>query len=295
VAVFENILVGIDLSPRAGPEGAVPGPDGEAALAQARWLAARTGGRLTFFSAVANPDPAREVLEALVRRHRDLGIAATARVSSGKGWVELLHQAARDRHDLVVLGARAEPGFWHTLFGGTTTHLVHQCPCPVWVARRMAQDGPRRILVPSNPGPASEEALRVGVALARLSDQARLHVLHVIEYPLDRIWATGQSDEWTQAYRNRVRSEAAQTIRLQLNRAGLGPGEDVADVHLLDGAGVPEATILPFIHDAAIDLAILGMTPRSGLMEAVLGHTAERVLPDAPCSLLVVRPAPPVS
>ena len=114
--------------------------------------------------------------------------ARSALLSPGKGWIELIHQILLDQHDLVVVGGGAETGLWHALFGNTSTHLLRQCPCPVWVARPMPEEGPRHILVASNLTPASEAALQQGIALLHLAGGARgLQVMHMVEYPLDRV------------------------------------------------------------------------------------------------------------
>ena len=40
-----------------------------------------------------------------------------------------------------------------------------------------------------------------------------------------------------------------------------------------------------------IDLLVMGTVARSGIPGLVIGNTAERLLPQVPCSLLAVKPA----
>jgi universal stress protein E len=158
------------------------------------------------------------------------------------------------------------------------------------VERPGPTDGPRQILVCSDLGPAAEVALGLGVALARVTPGACVHVLHAVEFPLDRLWSTGLSDDWTEAYRRQVRAHAEETIREQLTRAGAPPEHGAVRIHIVEGAGVPDEPILEFIQKHDIDLLVLGTVGRSGLSGFLLGNVAERLLPEVYCSVLAVKP-----
>jgi nucleotide-binding universal stress UspA family protein len=56
---------------------------------------------------------------------------------------------------------------------------------------------------------------------------------------------------------------------------------------LLDGD--PAAEIVRFAADAGIDVIVLGTHGRTGVDRLLLGSVAERVMRDAPCSVLVVK------
>jgi nucleotide-binding universal stress UspA family protein len=151
------------------------------------------------------------------------------------------------------------------------------------------EDGPRRILVATDLGLAATEALHLGVALMHLAGDIELHVLHTIENPLDRLWSTGESDAWTEAYHDKLRSVAEVTIRGQLERAGVTTSDKNVQIHIVDKVALADDAILQFIHDHAIDLLVLGTAARSGLAQAFLGNTAERLLPEVRCSTLVAK------
>jgi nucleotide-binding universal stress UspA family protein len=55
--------------------------------------------------------------------------------------------------------------------------------------------------------------------------------------------------------------------------------------------GVPSEVIRELAREEAFDLAVLGRKGFSGLRRALLGATAERVLRELPCSLLLTGPA----
>jgi universal stress protein E len=113
-----------------------------------------------------------------------------------------------------------------------------------------------------------------------------LHVIHVNAPPLHGL-AYGEPIEGSQA-----------TARAygELERRGR---EDYAA--LLHGSGIPEqrchlvggtpADALPrFARKLDAGLVVMGAVSRSGLARVFIGNTAERVLGDLPCDVLVVKP-----
>lgn len=57
--------------------------------------------------------------------------------------------------------------------------------------------------------------------------------------------------------------------------------------------GDPAAEILRYARDHGVDLLVLGTHGRTGLRRLVLGSVAERVVRQAPCPVMVVRPKEP--
>jgi nucleotide-binding universal stress UspA family protein len=53
--------------------------------------------------------------------------------------------------------------------------------------------------------------------------------------------------------------------------------------------GDPATEIVRYAGDAGIDLIVMGTHGRTGVERLVLGSVAEKVLRDAPCSVLVVK------
>jgi universal stress protein E len=307
---FRNILVGIDLTCCERLEVDSLGSLAHNTLHLARWLARISGGRLTILAALNEHSPfwdlidpehrsalsrdvrqsADRVLRELAGQEPGLGEVRTV-VAPGPGWSEIVQQVLRDQHDLVVVGSRPANSLRRALFGSTSLRLLRQCPCPVWVAHQGIEQGPRRILIATDLGPAAQEALRLGVALSRLAAGAHLHVLHAIEYPLDRLWSTGLPDNWEEAYHRDLRTEAAGKITRQLELAGAAADDGNVSIHLTDEMGLPDDAILRFIRDHSIDLLVMGTAARSGLAQAFLGNTAERLLPELPCSVVVAKAA----
>jgi universal stress protein E len=305
---FRNILVGIDLTQCKPLQTAALPSSARQTVDAAVWLARHTGGRLLFLSvfnlsedALRHLDAeergqvgqtieqgACQVLDALVTEARVQGVQAERKLAIGKAWEHITRQAVKGGHDLVMVSTRDQTGWRRMLFGNTALKLLRRCPCPVWVAKPGFHKGPVNLLVATDLKPASQEALRLGLALAELP-QSTLHVLHVIEFPLDRLGWTGLPDDKTMAYHERVRAAADKTLREQMTKLPHTPGTRV-EIHLVAGDGLPDDAIHHFLHTHQIDLLIMGTIGRSGIAGIVLGNTAERLLPEVQCSVLAVKP-----
>lgn len=137
------------------------------------------------------------------------------------------------------------------------------------------------ILVPTDFSPGSRLAFDYALALARRLD-ARIHVLHVVEDPA----ITGM---WTEAYldiaalREEREADARRLMRALLKTAG---AEDAS--YEIAAGPVPE-TIAQSASDHAADFIVMGTHGRTGLVHALVGSVAERVIRTAGCPVLTVR------
>lgn len=307
---FRNILAGIDLS-QYDPTTHQPSAVAREVIHRALWLAGKTSARLTFFSALnltreslphleeadrhsvakTAEAAADKILGGLVEQARGQGIEATHKMVLGRAWWELICQVLRDKHDLLLVGTRDRKGLGRMLFGSTAIKLIRRCPCPVWVSKPGSESAPKNILVASDLKAVSEDALRMAVQLSRIEPR-RIHVLHVVDFPLDRVWCTGLTDMKDQQYRQNVRSKAEQSLQDLIDRAGARSLTPPVEVHLVDDpGGLPDEGILQFIRAQQIDLLVMGTIGRGGIVGVMIGNTAERILPELSCSLLAVKPA----
>lgn len=323
--IFKNILVGIDLA-RCEPldiSGLNP-----IALEPIHWgiqFAKANSARLVFFSAsnigeealfpLAEEDRSHvrttiyqrgnRVLQDLVRQANDEGIEAQSKHVAGKGWLEIIHQVLRGKQDLVVVGTRSLTGLRRMLFGNTTMKLLRRCPCPVLVTKPMTcasgvlgaslHRGPGstasalNILVATDLKPSSEVALRLGIALAQQFN-ARIHILHVVEYKLDEVCNIGLPDAKQDEYRRKVRSQAQEVLQAHLEKTDYRALGARLQVHLAGDVGLPDVAIQHFIQVHNIHLVIMGTIGRGGIRGIMIGNTAERLLPEVHCSVLAVKP-----
>jgi nucleotide-binding universal stress UspA family protein len=67
------------------------------------------------------------------------------------------------------------------------------------------------------------------------------------------------------------------------------PGNPGIAVHHVLLEGDPAGEIARYAADAAIDVIVIGTHGRTGVDRLVMGSVAERVMREAPCSVLVVK------
>lgn len=297
---FKNILVGVDLSQADRFVSRELPPPSVEAVERALWLAKRNSARLTFFYAldvsaaaqrmIEDSDggkesvlkESQEVLSGLVAQADADGVTANAQVRFGKSWIELIRQVLQNEHDLVVAGTRHQGAWQGFLMGSTGIKLLRKCPCPVWITQPQAERRIKSILVAHDLRPVGDLAMELGCSMARLQN-AQLHVIHAAEYPeFDYMFPARISAERKQAYRD----EAEKHIASQLTGAALPLP---ASVHFV--IEPPDFAIMNCVEQHDIDLIVMGMVGRAGISGFITGNTAERLLPQIPCSLLAVKPA----
>ncbi|OIP99011.1 MAG: UspA [Zetaproteobacteria bacterium CG2_30_46_52] len=141
-----------------------------------------------------------------------------------------------------------------------------------------------KILVPTDFSPQSDEALRRACVLAKLLD-ASVHLLHVIEPPVyidaDLMLMT-PIDAFTEIQHQSATKQLAKQAKSV---------DTPIETHLEDATSSAALAICDFAKTASADLIIIGRHGKKGFLEhLVIGSTAERVVRDAPCSVLVVMP-----
>jgi nucleotide-binding universal stress UspA family protein len=144
---YRSVLVPSDFS-----------PDSEAAVAWARALVARTGGRLVLLHAYDLPQIAltssglaaasveKALADAARQRIGELreslrGTEVETMVSAARPDPAILEAIERTRADAVVLGTRGRTGLAHVLLGSTAERVIRRAPVPV-IAVKAASPAP---------------------------------------------------------------------------------------------------------------------------------------------------------
>jgi universal stress protein E len=308
MARISNILVGVDL--HHGDRIATDdwGPATQAAIDQAVSVTAASNARITLCGVLelseeahhliemdhqnlrgTVEDVAQKSLESLVAKLAARGVTADFVIRFGAAWEELTRQAMAGGHDLVIVGTRSRNLALRFLFGSTAQKLIRYCPVPVWIAKPGEIREIREIAVASDGSEASFAATQVAVSVVQ-AIPAKLFVVHALEYPFEAYLRTaGVTDEEVAKHRSLLRAEAEQKLGTQLAQTDYRTLKYGVMVEVIEGA--PDAVVPQFIVDHEVDLLVIGTNGRSGVSGAVLGNTAERMLPFVHCSLLAIKPA----
>ena len=141
------------------------------------------------------------------------------------------------------------------------------------------------ILVATDFGPASANALRYGRALAGRFG-ARLHVLHVTH----NIYLTAATTYGYAGVPFEAQAEIEQAARAQTE--ALLTDEDRRDLGAIATTvtdSSPAVAMIEYARNNSIDLLVLGTHGRGSLSHLFMGSVAERVVRMAPCPVLTVH------
>jgi universal stress protein E len=304
MAELRNILVIVDPNAREHPS-----------LAKARQLAIAAQARLELFIcdtrasreerllAQRAADPTRlldvnlkPMLEQLAKPLRDSGLDVTTDCGFADNLADGL--ADRIRHtkaDLIIKDTHHHSLLQRTLITNTDWHLIRSVEQPLLLAKPRPWTSSLRVLAAVDPGHVNDKSAALDQAILRwsrfIADQphAELHAVHAY-VPLT-IAATAGALVAPMA--STLTPEAMEfeehEKRKELN-ALTAPYAVPADrLHLELGVA---SDVLPRTATVlAADLVVMGAIARHGLKRLFIGSTAERVLEQMPCDVLVVKSA----
>ena len=294
---LQKILVPIDTRARRS-----------AALDRAVQLAEHSGARLKLIEIVSELPPQLCVpsygypalkdtlanekgqrLNALVQKLSERGLKADSEVFYGKPYLEIIREALRNGHDLVIKDA--ENGGPSRLFGATDMRLFRKCPSPVWIVRPARVRRHRRVLAAVDPAAEPRHAEQLNLKIlgmaASLSafEEGELHVVHAWDA------APGESADGLPAdVRRKIARDTKRQARSMLDSLLASANLKIARnrIHLLEGE--PGAVIRDFANTHAADILVMGTVVRTGIEGFFIGNTAERILGQVRCSVLAVKP-----
>lgn len=236
----------------------------------------------------------RKWLESIAAPLRKLGIDVTTEVLAA----DPLHTALLERvkhtcAELVIKDTHHHSVARRTFLTNTDWELIRGCPVPLLLVKPTPWSSARRIGAAVDPGHLDDKPRLLDRCIleeaARLSQGlgGELHVIHTY-LPAAMIAATTVSvppviidlpDETLAAERQEKLQE--------LTALTSGYGLPAQNIHLHTG-GVAEV-LCRLARQHEIDIMAMGAVSRSSLKRIVIGSTAETVLEQLPCDLLVVK------
>ncbi|MEO7166859.1 MAG: universal stress protein [Chthoniobacterales bacterium] len=306
---LRQILVPIDFSPAS-----------LASLRFAKLLAARFGAKLHLVHVIAPapiyglgrgvlllPFPDKAMVQAARQRLQDLisqlslpprSTQCTLRV--GQASTQINEAAEKHRSDLIAIATGGTTRLKRALLGSTTERVVRQAPCPVLVVRegkhqstrKSARKGRtalkfRKILVPIDFPECSRLGLEYALGFARefRAGLVLFHSIFVHAYMLGDQHAAREVPGLNATRRDRAKDKM-EALQRSLSRKGREVESEIA-------FGSPLKRINDYAVKEDIDLIITSTHGRTGLRRVFASSTAERIVRDGTCPVLVVpnRPA----
>lgn len=228
-------------------------------------------------------EQARQRLEA---QALETGATAEILLAEGRAFEEIVRHVQELHCDLVVMGRTGEErGFIHEALGSTVEKVARHARCPVFIVgqeQAPAPQEPRRILISTDFSsdscvafPWAELIARhYGAKLLLANVQEPLGLPGTLEY---RRFGQ-QIDELREEADERLEAFRQQHLAVDLTVATC-----VVE-------GTPDRALCRLARREQVDLIVISTHGAQGWRRAWLGGTAEGVLREVPCSVLVVPP-----
>lgn len=279
-----------------------PDRDEQPAVERAARLARLANAELELFLAEFNPyladgfyfDPVQaqdlryqygeqrmQELEALAVPLREQGIEVSVTTAWGHpAYAEILRRVEESNPALVVKAARHHSRVARLLLDHADWELVRQCPVPLLLAKGEAwQDEPVIVAsvdpnhVNDKPALLDDSIIRTAKQLADLS-QGTVKLFHSAWIPpLSGLYPL-QPD---------VAREEDQLLKL-------GSKHGIPEANCEWSLAPIEESLSDLITAEGVSLVVMGAVSRSRLDQALVGNTAEKLLDELTCDILVVRP-----
>lgn len=228
-----------------------------------------------------------EAREELARLAADvgapLGVRPGVHLASGPVLQEITSQADALDADLLVVGARGAGFMRHLLLGTTAERLLRKTLRPLLLVRQVPHERYRRVLVPVDFSPWTQQAMRMARAVA---PDAEIVLFHAYEVPFEgKLRFAGVDDAEILRYRAAAEREAQENLRQALREAGWSPD----GVHLLAVHGEAATRVLEQEEERDADLIVMGKHGKGITEELLLGSVTKHILAEARCDVLVAQ------
>jgi universal stress protein E len=305
MATAKKILVVID-----------PTSEHQPALQRAADLAARSKAHLCLFICQydqylsgerffdsAGLKKARETLRAQARKQLDALAAplksADLRVETDVRWDHPLDEGIVRKvfswgADMVAKDTHYHPLLKRSVFSNTDWNLIRGCPAPLLLVKPGEKSRTPVIIAAvdplhehDKPAELDYEILDQASHLSKLLE-GQLHVFHCFD-PTPAIAGAATTMATPIAVPVREVTEALEKRHSEA-LADLLKGYPVVAENVHMHQGTPQDLLPVLAEKLHAELAVLGAVSRSGLKRIFIGSTAERVLDQLPCDLLILKP-----
>ena len=142
----------------------------------------------------------------------------------------------------------------------------------------------KKILFPTDFSVASDYAMSYAISMAKRY-KAKFFLLHVVDttYDISGFYIPHISAE-------KLMQEMEEAAEKKLTNISSAISRRIKAREIVVKSGIPHKEILKFAKDKGIDMIIMGTHGKAGLDHLLFGSTTERVLRQASCPVLTIRP-----
>lgn len=222
---------------------------------------------------------ALEELERFAKAHGLDAAATKLHVARGSPSAEIARTRYQIGADLLVMGRYGKGGLKHGAIGSVAARVARKIPVSVLIAQPEFRGDIKRIGVATDLTPDSDLAILRAVELATKFGLKEVALLHAYTVPagFERYCSW---DEARKKLEDVARKRANDTI--ERLKPSLPPDTSLR-FHVREG---PKGKAVPALAgELKLDLLVLSTHGRSSSAMAILGHTTETIINNAPCSV----------
>jgi nucleotide-binding universal stress UspA family protein len=226
------------------------------------------------------------------------GITFRTAVSIGDPSEEIVKLARRKKADLIVLGVRGLGLIDRMLVGSTTLKVLRKSRIPVLAVRKRGNGsaiGIHNVLVPLDVYEKEDSALDLAVDLCQVLN-ANITVLYaykLFSYPAGGPGETpGRMNDLSEDMLKFVSTELSARVGRQRQRLKSGGAQAVEpgiSTALIEGTN-PALSIVEYAKNKNADLIVINTHGRKGIKKFLMGSVTEKVIQEAPCPVLALKP-----
>ncbi len=234
-----------------------------------------------------------ESLEKIAEPVRAYGLEVSVdAVCDAPLYAAIIRKVLRDEPRWVIKDARHHRTLAGIAFDNTDWNLIRECPCPLWLVRSPEAIAGARIIAAVDPlhehdKPASLDQQIVALAqFISAQVKGELHILHAYDttpaYMITPGVESGSVD-WQQIEEHLYKIHDSALFKLAKEFS-----IPASQVHL--EAGSVRKTMSRLVKDLQAGLVVMGAVARNPLKRIFIGSSAEEVLDNLPCDIVVVKP-----
>jgi universal stress protein E len=242
----------------------------------------------------------KDWLEAEAEKLRDGGASVSCHVESHSPRYEaILEKAQEIDADLIVRAASKRSRLGRLFFAHTDWELIRRAPQLLWLVKKTMEPLTSGLRVLAAVDPSHPEERKAGLDTKLVSVASTLtdlfggstHIFHAyrpgaIIAPIAA--ASHQGAVPVLQLSSELAGELEKHRRMELRKLSETAGIPEDHVHLV--AGSTRQALDELVEQLEIDVVVAGAVVRGRLERVLIGSTAEAILDDVPCDVVVVKP-----
>lgn len=202
----------------------------------------------------------------------------------------LIRRVLDEGADLLIVELLRAGGGAAPALSATQWQLVRHCPAPVLLTRGRPWQAAPRIVASLDPTERHGRHAELDAAILRFADRVArraggtVHAFHAWQKGLHALIGNFTQPLAPELSGGETERRHRQALESLLEATGCEP----ASVSLVEAR--PEDALPEYCEQVGADLVVMGAVARNPFGRIFIGGTAERVLGQLPCDLLVVKP-----